>query len=103
MSDQPVHPVLTPEQSAEVRRTRLLRRSGKASAAWLVICFGLTAVLIPMALHLPRWVEFEIVLGAWWAVWLAVLTWLLFTGKRVTDDHQLGSPKSWASSDKPKA
>jgi hypothetical protein len=81
---------------------RLPRLSGKASAAWLVVCFGLTAVLIPMALRLPRWVAFEIVLAVWWAIWLAVLTRLLYTGQRVADDHQMREPRPWFAADKAK-
>jgi hypothetical protein len=80
------------------KRVRLPRLSGKASAAWLAVCFALTAVLIPMALRLPRWVEFEIVLALWWVIWLAVLTRLLYTGQRVADDHQLREPRNWFSS-----
>ncbi|MFO0930157.1 MAG: hypothetical protein U0736_24550 [Gemmataceae bacterium] len=80
-----------------LRRVRLPRLSGKVSAFWLVCCFALTAALIPMALHLPRWVEFEIVLAAWWVIWLIVLTWLLYTRQRVTDDHTLREPRNWLS------
>jgi hypothetical protein len=85
-----------------VNRLRLPRLSGKASAGWLVACFVLTAVLIPMALRLPRWVAFEIVLGTWWATWLGVMTWFLYTGQRVSDDHQLGAPRNWFGSEKPR-
>jgi len=62
-------PQPTPETPAKQpwvsKHVRLPRLSGKASAAWLVICFLLTAVLIPMALNLPQWIKFEMVLGAW--------------------------------------
>jgi hypothetical protein len=85
------------------RRVRLPRLSGKASAAWLVVCFVLTAVLIPMTLRLPRWVAFEVVLAAWWLIWLAVLTRLLYVGQRVADDHQMSEPRPWFSSAKPRA
>jgi hypothetical protein len=78
-------------------RARLRRVSGRLAAAWLVVCLLLTAVLIPMALHLPRWVEFEIVLAVWWAVWFAALTAFLYRGLRVTDDHTLGQPNNWFS------
>jgi hypothetical protein len=84
------------------KRVRLPRLSGKASAAWLVVCFVLTAFLIPMALQLPRWVEFEIVLAVWWILWLAVLTRLLYTGQRVSDDHQMHEPRNWFASNKAK-
>ena len=85
-------PAVEPSAAQRLRYSRL---SGKASAVWLVVCFGLTAVLIPMVFRLPRWVNFEIVLALWWSVWLFVLTWLLFTGRLVTDDHQLGKPGRW--------
>ena len=80
------------------KHVRLPRLSGKASAAWLVVCFMLTAVLIPMTLNLPQWIKFEIVLAAWWVIWFAVLTRLLFTGQRVTDDYQLHEPRHWFGS-----
>jgi hypothetical protein len=73
-----------------------------AIAAWLVLCFVLTAVLIPMALRLPRWIEFELVLAAWSAIWLAVLTRILYTGQRVADDHQMREPRNWFASDQAK-
>src|SRR5262249_26115498 len=79
------------------KRLRLPRLSGKVSSFWLVCCFGLTAVLIPAVLRLPRWIEFEIVLAVWWVGWLAVLSCLLYQGQRVTDDHQLGPPRNWLS------
>jgi hypothetical protein len=77
------------------RRLKLPRLSGKVSAAWLVACFLLTAILIPMALHLPQWIEFEIVLAAWWVIWLAVLTAVLYRGQRVTDDYRMPGPGNW--------
>ena len=33
--------------------------------------------------------EAELVLGAWWLLWTGLLTWLLVTGHRVSDDHGL--------------
>ena len=79
------------------RSVRLLRLSGKATAAWLVICFTVTAVLIPMTLRLPMWIDFEIVVAVWWAIWLIVLACLLYNGHRVSDDHQMGQPRNWFS------
>jgi hypothetical protein len=55
--------------SRPVGRARLRRVSGRVAAVWLVICLLLTAILIPMALRLPRWIEFEIVLLVWWVLW----------------------------------
>ena len=101
MADPQVSADIPVQRPSLAKRVRLPRLSGKASAAWLAVCFGLTAALIPMVLRLPRWVEFEIVLVLWWVIWLAVLTRLLYTGQRVADDHQLREPRSWFSSDKP--
>ena len=102
MADSQVSADIPVQRPSLAKRVRLPRLSGKASAAWLVVCFGLTAVLIPMVFRLPRWVEFEIVLALWWAVWLAVLTRLLYTGQQVADDHQMREPRNWFSSDKSK-
>ncbi len=76
-------------------RARLPRLSGRAGAAWLIVCLLLPAFLIPAAVRLPIWIDFEIVLGIWWLVWLLVLARLLYTGQRVTDDHALQAPRSW--------
>ena len=75
------------------------RISGKFAAAWLTVGFLLSAALVPMALHLPIWVDAEIVLAIWWAVWFAVLARFLYTGSRVTDDHQWSSPRKWVSTE----
>jgi len=82
-----------PEQSPAGPRP--VRVSGRATAACVVGCLLVTALLIPALLRLPTWVEYEVVLCVWWAVWLATLTWLLYTRKRLTDDHRLGSPRRW--------
>src|SRR5262249_16279934 len=66
---------------------------------WLAIGFVLSAALVPMALHLPVWIDAEIVLTIWWAVWFAVLSRFLYTGTRVTDDHRWSSPRAWVKSD----
>jgi hypothetical protein len=60
--------------------------SGKWSVAFLVLCFAVSGVLLPVAAHLPRWVEFEMVLGAWWLVWACAIGWLLYRGCDVADD-----------------
>ena len=89
------------EHPAQRRRRRLAesvrlpRLSGKASAAWLVACFALTAVLVPMAVRRPLWVDFEIVLAVWWVLWAGFLTRLLYLGVQVSDDHNLAGPRRW--------
>jgi len=50
---------------------RLPLVSGKASALVLFLCFALAATLVYLLsapLHLPAWVRWEIVVGAWWLV-----------------------------------
>jgi hypothetical protein len=89
------------EESAEVRPSRRFRMSGKGVAVRLVLAMALTAILIPAALKLPTWIEYEIVLAVWWMIWLGALTSLLYTGMRVTDDHQLSEPRSWIPSSGP--
>jgi hypothetical protein len=89
MSD-PQTPLTPPE-----RNVRLARLSGKATAAWLIFFLILIALLIPAVLRLDLWIDFEIVVAAWWLVWLAVLARLLYTGQRITADHQLPEPRNW--------
>jgi hypothetical protein len=66
--------------------SRASRVSGWRSVAGIVLCFALTAVFIPAALHLPRWIKFEVVFASWWLVWAAILSFLLYTGRWVSDD-----------------
>ena len=52
----------------------------------VALCFLLSGVLIPVSLHLNRWVEVELVLAVWWLVWIVVMSWLLYEGHAVDDD-----------------
>jgi hypothetical protein len=94
------------EVTARERRTGLIQSvrlpplSGKASAACLLACFALTGALVPMAVRLPLWVDFELVLAAWWLIWGTVLSWLLYRGRHVSDDHSMATPRRWFGSDK---
>ncbi len=85
-----------PELHAAPIRSR--RLSGRNVAIWVVICLAMTALLIPMVLKLPTWIEVEIVLGTWWLIWCVVLIRILFMGMRVSDDHKLGQPTNWFAS-----
>jgi hypothetical protein len=60
--------------------------SGKWSALVIALCFLLTAILLPVAAHLPRWVEVELVIGGWWVVWCVAITWMLHRGCEIKDD-----------------
>jgi hypothetical protein len=68
--------------------------SGRLVALALMLCFAFTALAAPFAMHLPKWAEAEIVLGAWWLVWAGALATILYRGSRVSDDHRF-SPNLW--------
>jgi len=70
----------------------------------------ITAVLLPIELDLPHWVEAEAVLAAWWVVWVLILADVLFRGRRLgqlrqrlsTDDGEgdvIDDALSFASAD----
>lgn len=65
------------------------RVSGKVTTLLMMVSLGLCAVLFPTMLHLPRWVEAEVVLGSWWAAVGLTLATLLYRGVRVADDFRL--------------
>jgi hypothetical protein len=68
------------------------RVSGSATAAVLVGSLAATAVLLPAASRLPRWVEAELVLGLWWLLVTATLSVLLYRGFRLRDDFVYFAP-----------
>lgn len=71
--------------------------SGKWSALLLFVGFIVAAVAIPVAAHLPKWIEFEIVAGVWWLVWTLVLAYLLFNAHEVEDDVEKPTPRKLLS------
>jgi hypothetical protein len=81
---------------------RLPPISGRLTAFTLLMCFGFCALATPFAMHLPRWIETEIVFGACWFVWTAVLTATLYRGARIADDHRF-APALWFNEEKPAA
>lgn len=68
------------------------RVSGAVTAGAVASAFVACAVLFPVALKLPRWVEAEVTLGAWWAVLTGVLAALLHRGYRLRDDMVFVAP-----------
>jgi hypothetical protein len=73
---------------------RALRRlapplSGSLAAFLLASVLIATALLVPWALALPRWLELEAVVGAWWAVWTGTLVVLLYRGWRLTPADEI--------------
>jgi hypothetical protein len=76
------------------------RVSRKPIACVIALCLIVSAVLLPVAFKLPKIAEAEMVMGAWWLVWVAVLTWLLFRGDSIDDDADWignagGRTRSW--------
>jgi hypothetical protein len=77
-----------------VRRALCLPRiSGARSFAVLLVCMAVTLLVVPMALkptglELPVWVEAEIIIAVWWAIWCVALTLFLYNGWLVTHDFQ---------------
>lgn len=67
---------------------------GRLTAFTLLMCLLWSSLAAPFALHLPRWVEAELVLGVSWIAWVLVLTFVLHRGARVSDDHRFG-PSLW--------
>ena len=51
-----------------------------------VMLMALIAGTVPTVLTLPRWIEWELVMGGWWLVWTGIFSVLLFRGWRVADD-----------------
>ncbi len=49
-------------------------------------CFLASGLALPIAAHLPHWIEFELVLGIWWVVWWIILCFVLFHRVDVKDD-----------------
>jgi hypothetical protein len=60
--------------------------SAKRVIALLVVGLAAVALLVPLQLHRPAWIEAEAVLGVWWTLWTVLLTWLLFVGVGLHDD-----------------
>ena len=60
--------------------------SGALTAMIVGSTMALAAVVVPSLLQLPRWLEFEVVIAAWWAVWAACFSVLLYRGWRVARD-----------------
>jgi hypothetical protein len=68
------------------------RLSGRLTVLVVALSLASSAVLLPASLKLPRWVELEVVLGAWWALLTATLTTLLYRGFRLADDWVYFAP-----------
>jgi hypothetical protein len=72
--------------------------SGKTAALVAGLSFALTAVLLPVALSLPRWLEIEVVLAAWWLLSALGFAALLHRGFHLVDDYVYFAPWNRPSS-----
>lgn len=99
---RPAHPYRARARNAVMRAVP--RVSGTQATLLVLVCLGLCAVAFPAAMRLPPWAEIEIVLVAWWGVFAAVLSFLLFKGLRIADDFRFtlsrpgADPKTSAAS-----
>jgi hypothetical protein len=73
--------------------------SGRWSSLLLFVCFIVSAFAIPVAAHLPKWIEFELVSGVWWLIWTLTLAYLLFNAHEVEDDVEAPERKSLGDRD----
>lgn len=62
------------------------------------LCLVVAGAALPSLLSLPRWVESELVLGAWWTVWTTALAVALYKGWRLGDDYRFVKPELFGSS-----
>jgi hypothetical protein len=67
--------------------------SGRATVLGILAAMAFAAVSFPVGLRLPRWVEVEVVLAAWWLMATVALCTLLYRGYRVEDDHFFYAPR----------
>jgi uncharacterized protein (DUF983 family) len=71
--------VITPQAPSAV--------SAKVTALVVGASLLLSAVVLPVSLKLPRWIEFEVVLFAWWSILFGTLAVLLYKGTVLRDDY----------------
>jgi hypothetical protein len=93
------HPPSRPNDTW-IRRVKLPVVSGKATAAVIVACLVVAGLIVfPLTTYFqfPTWVRVEIFLGVWWVVWVIALCRLLYSGRRLSDDHVMGKPRDWVS------
>ena len=68
-----------------------VKASAQRMTVGILAALVVTATAVPFALHLPRWIEAEAVVGAWWTIWSVVLGVVAYRGTKIADDHRSGS------------
>lgn len=61
--------------------------SVQSIAKVLFASFAVIALVVPFALHATRWLKVEATIGAWWAVTMAVLVYVVSRARPLADDH----------------
>lgn len=69
----------------------ITKASAKRLTIGILAALVVTAAAVPFAVHLPRWIEVELVVGAWWAIWSTVLAVIAYRGAKLEDDHRPSS------------
>jgi hypothetical protein len=77
--------------TVRVRRT-IPRLSARAAAGVVTAALVATSTLLPVVLHLPRWIEVETVIAVGWLAAAATFATALYRGARVTDDYAYRAP-----------
>lgn len=67
------------------------KASAKRITLGVLAALAFTAAAVPFALHLPSWIEIELVIGSWWVTWSIVLAVIAYRGAHVVDDHRPGA------------
>lgn len=89
-AERGAHPYRAGFARMAVRAVPML--SGRGTAGAVLVASVVCLVVLPSVLRLPRWIELELGLGVFWALFVALLTGLLFRGYGVRDDHALVLP-----------
>jgi hypothetical protein len=76
---------------ASAASTPMAKTSAQRLTIGILAGLAFTACAVPFALHLPRWMEAELVVGGWWTIWSVVLAVIAYRGGTVADDHRPGS------------
>lgn len=71
----------------------ITKASAKRLTIGILAALAFTATAVPFAVHLPRWIEAELVVGVWWLLLGSVLAAVAYRGSKVEDDHR-SSPGS---------
>jgi hypothetical protein len=73
-------------------RATVPRTSARTTAIVAFVALVTTAALVPLPLHLPKWIEAEIVLVLWWLIGIVAIAWVLWRGRSIAQDHGFRAP-----------